>query len=94
MAKLVASVTRVLRPGIHKSGSVREGELQAEGDFPLPDRVEIEMDGGRRDPCMMYRYRDDGAFCGDTWHETLDAAFDAAESEYGLTEDDFSPAEP
>jgi hypothetical protein len=38
---------------------------------------------------MMYRYTHDGQFCGDTWHETLAAAFEQAEFEYGLTPGDF-----
>ena len=42
---------------------------------------------------MMYRYTDAGQFCGDTWHENLDAAFGEAETEYGLTENDFSNAD-
>lgn len=54
----------------------------------LPDRVEIEPepDGGH---CMMYRYGLTGEFCGDTWHEDLDAAFLQAEYEYGLGASDF-----
>lgn len=93
MTKLVAKVTRVLRPGIHKIGGVREGEVRPGAELPLPHRVEIELEGGRQDPCMMYRYTDGGEFCGDTWHETLDAAFAEAKSEYGLVEDDFSQAD-
>ena len=93
MTKFVASVTRVLRPGIHKMGGVRAGEPRPVADLPFPDRVEIEMDGGRQDPCMMYRYTDSGEFCGDTWHETLDAAFAEAKSEYGLVGDDFTQAD-
>lgn len=93
MTKLVASVTEVLRAGIHKIGGVQEGAPRPIADLPLPNRVEIEMEGERQDPCMMYRYTDAGEFCGDTWHETLDAAFDEAKSEYGLVEDDFTQAD-
>lgn len=93
MTKLIATVTRVLRPDIHKIGTVQEGELQSVTDLPLPNRVEIEMDGRRQAPCMMYRYTDAGEFCGDIWHENLEAAFAQVKFEYGLIEDDFSEAD-
>jgi hypothetical protein len=57
--------------------------------MPLPDRVEIELDGAEAQPCMMYRYTNDDEFCGDTWHETFAAALEQAEFEYGLTRGDF-----
>jgi len=56
--------------------------------MPLPDRVEIEPEPGS-EHCMMYRYTRAGEFCGDTWHEDLDAAFMQAEHEYGLSASDF-----
>ena len=93
MPKFVVSVKRDLLPGIHKIGTFQKDEFRPVADLPLPNRVEIEMDGGRQDPCVMYRYTDGGEFCGDTWHENLDAAFDKAKSEYGLIEDDFSQAD-
>ncbi len=55
--------------------------------MPLPDRVEIEPEPGT-EHCMMYRYAR-GVFCGDTWHEDMDAAFRQAEHEYGLHASDF-----
>jgi hypothetical protein len=32
---------------------------------------------------MLYRYRCDGEFCGDTWHESLQEAQEQAQYEYG-----------
>ena len=87
--RYVATVTRVLRQGIHTRGAIVHGELKTVGAMPLAERVEIELDGTEMQPCMMYRYTNDGQFCGDTWHETLAAAFQQAEFEYGLTRSDF-----
>jgi hypothetical protein len=60
-------------------------------DLPLPTRVEIELEGGPNEPCMMFRYNDAGEDCGDTWHENLTQALDQAKFEYGLGEADFDP---
>jgi hypothetical protein len=91
--KYVALVTQVLRPGIHKIGTIRNGMPEAVADLPLPNRVEIELDGGPEQPCIIYRYTDGGDFCGDTWHQNLKEAFAAAEQEYGLSEKDFAPVD-
>lgn len=87
--KYVARVTQVLRTGIHKIGALVDGTIKPVAEMPLPDRVEIEFDGEPSQPCMMYRYTQAGEFCGDTWHETLQAAFEQSEYEYGLSERDF-----
>ena len=91
--KYVARVTQILHRGIHKIGTIREGRPEAAADMPLPNRVEIELDGGPDQPCMIYRYTDGDDFCGDTWHQNLEDAFAAAEKEYGLSEKDFTGAE-
>jgi hypothetical protein len=85
----VAKVKQVLRQNIHTVGSIVDGEVHTVTSMPLPDRIEIHSDGSETQPCMMYRYTNDGQFCGDTWHETLEAAFQQAEFEYGLTHSDF-----
>jgi hypothetical protein len=85
--KYVAVVTKVLRPGIHKVGGFRDGEPVAK-DLPAPDRVEIECEGVGL-PCMMFRFTNEGEFCGDTWHESLASAFAQAKFEYGLSQEDF-----
>jgi hypothetical protein len=90
MTKYLARVTRVLHPGIHKIGTVQDGEVRPIASLPPPDRIEIEMDGGRHDPCMIFRYPETGEVCGDTWHKNLAAAFAQANFEYGLTEQDFA----
>ncbi|HEY3322431.1 MAG TPA: hypothetical protein VGP72_18355 [Planctomycetota bacterium] len=87
--KYVARVTKVLHTGIHTVGGVRDGKIETVANLPLPTFVEIELDAGPDGPCMFYRYTDDGQFCGDTWHQTLADAFEAAAFEYGLTENDF-----
>jgi len=88
MAKLVARVREILQPGIHAIGYIQDDELISGEPLPLPDRIEIEtsLDGG---DCMMYRYTRSGDFCGDTWHEDLESAFEEAEFEYGLSREDF-----
>jgi len=88
--KYVARVTQVLRTGIHKIGTVRDGKVIPIAELPLPNRVEIELKGDPSKPCMMFRYTDSNDFCGDTWHESLDAAFGQAEFEYGILPKDFS----
>ena len=85
----IARVRKVLRQNIHTVGAIVDGEIKTVSSMPLPDRIEIELDGSENQPCMMYRYTNNGQFCGDTWHETLAAAFQQAEFEYGLTRNDF-----
>lgn len=88
----MARVTVVLHPEIHKLGTIRDGRPEPVADMPLPNRVEIEIEDGPDQHCMMYRYTDADDYCGDTWHENLKAAFDMAEFEYGLSEEDFKLA--
>ena len=45
-----------------------------------PDVVLLEKHAD--EGAMLYRYTYSGAFCGDTWHETVEAAKDHAEFEY------------
>ncbi len=49
--------------------------------MPWPEVVVLEESSG--ESVMVYRYRRDGTFCGDTWHEDLAAAKDQASFEYG-----------
>lgn len=91
--KYIARVTQVLKPGIHKIGTIRDGKPVAVADMPLPNRIEIELEGEPSEPCMIYRYTDTGDFCGDTWHQNLEDAFAAAEAEYGLFAEDFTVTE-
>jgi hypothetical protein len=93
MTKYVARVTEVLRSGIHKMATLKGNEEITLVDLPLPNRVEIELESGRDSPCMMYRYTNADEFCGDTWHENLEAAFAVAKLEYGLIEADFTEVE-
>jgi hypothetical protein len=87
--KYVARVEQVLHAGIHTVGTVENGEVRVLTDLPLPDRIEIELDGSESEPCMTYRYTNDDRFCGDSWHETFEAALEQAEYEYGLEREDF-----
>ena len=89
--RYVARVSKVLHPEIHSIGTIEDGRVVRVAGMPLPTRVEIHLDGSPDEPCMMFRYDDDNAFCGDTWHQNLSEAFADAEYEYGITEDDFSP---
>ena len=85
--RYVARVTDVLHSGIHKIATSYD-PLALE-DLPLPNHVVIECDDDETNPCMMYRYTDDGRFCGDTWHENVADAFRAAAWEYGLSRQDW-----
>ena len=86
--KLVANIDKILQPGIHKIGTVIDGEIAPGADLPTPDRVVIELENPE-EPCMMFRYSKEGFFCGDTWHENLEQAFSQANFEYGLSRTDF-----
>ncbi len=87
--KHVAQVTRVLQTGIQTVGSLQNGKITPIAALPLPDRVEIVLEGGPEGPCRMYRFSKSGEFCGDTWHRTLADAYAQAAYEYGLSEEDF-----
>lgn len=52
------------------------------------DRIEIESEPGSSH-YLVCRYTKSGEFCGDTWHEDLEAAFHQANFEYGLSASDF-----
>jgi hypothetical protein len=86
--KYVARPKKYLRPGMHTVGRIADGKLIKGDAMSLPDRVEIEPEPGS-DNYFMYRYTKSGEFCGDTWHEDLEAAFDQANFEYGLSAADF-----
>jgi hypothetical protein len=60
---------------IHSWGLGSEKQFMA-----FPDVVLAEGDTAS---VMLYRYRCDGEFCGDTWHATLGDAQGQAEYEYG-----------
>ncbi len=79
--KYIAKVHKVLHPGIHRL-ITQQGRLTT-ADMPLPDYVEI--DEGPHN-AMLYRYQNDGTFCGDTWHGSLAAAKAQARYEYGILE--------
>ena len=78
-----ANVHTVLHAGIHKQVTRIQGGEYVTTDMPLPDYLDI--DAGEQD-AMLYRYQNDGTFCGDTWHENLQAARAQALYEYGIPE--------
>lgn len=55
------------------------GVGSAQQAMAFPDFVLIEGDAAS---VMLYRYRRDGEFCGDTWHASLGDAQAQAECEY------------
>lgn len=91
--KYIAQVTTVLSDGIHTIGAIDDGTIRPIADLPLPSRIEIVLEGGPSQPCMMFRYTNIGDFCGDTWHANLEDAYFQAAYEYGLCEQDFRLAE-
>ena len=86
--KLRAQVKRVLKSGIHYIGTIGEGGPVPVQEMPIPDSVIIEINDNNG-IFMMFRYTKSGEFCGDTWHENLELAFQEAEYEYGLLKEDF-----
>jgi hypothetical protein len=89
--KYVAQVSTVLHR-VQKTATFADGRPQTATGLPDPDRIEI-VPGDSAGTFMIYRYTDDGEFCGDTWHESLGDAFHQAEYEYGLRESDFQLSE-
>jgi hypothetical protein len=88
--KLIARVKQVLVPGMHQWAQRDSyGKLQYRV-MPNPDYIFIERGSGGSTSCQMHRYKDDGTFCGDTWHEDIAAAKQRAEQEYALTESEWS----
>lgn len=77
---------------IHQAAGIGHGELTETVPMPVPERIEIEVES-ETGYCAMYRYTATGEFCGDTWHESLDAAFQQANFEYGLSPRDFLMSE-
>jgi len=86
--KYVARPKEFRRPDMHTIGHISDGELITGDSLPLPDRVVIEPEPDS-DSYFMLRYTRSGVFCGDTWHEDLEAALEQANYEYGLTAADF-----
>jgi hypothetical protein len=92
MPKYVARVTEVLNQ-VQKVADLVDGEVRVLADMPAPSRVEI-IPEGPDGPYMMYRYTSAGDECGDTWHLTLEEAFQQAGYEYGLRPEDFLRRDP
>jgi hypothetical protein len=64
------------RQTIHRIGL--PGEVQKSMAFPEV----VALECGTQN-CMMYRYRANGEFCGDTWHQSVEDAKLQAQFEYG-----------
>jgi hypothetical protein len=56
--------------------------------MPFPDVLLLEGDAGG---CMIYRYRIDREFCGDSWYQSVDDAKSQVMSEYGNALGDWLP---
>jgi hypothetical protein len=82
-----AHVAHVRRRGIHMLVTCSHTGEDIRSELPLPDRVELEVDD---DGCaMLYRYQNNGTFCGDTWHECIQDAHKQAFYEYEIQEHDW-----
>ncbi|MRH01198.1 hypothetical protein [Xanthomonas sontii] len=86
--KYSATLRLLKLKNIHLAAGDDHGEPIDAISMPMPDRIEIEVEPGTG-YCFLYRYTATGQFCGDTWHENLDAAFQQASFEYGLSPQDF-----
>jgi|GEM_PF-1142829 len=81
MKSYVALVNQILR-SVQFVGLPPELSSDASHQaLPGPDVLVIEYES--EDSCMLYRYQWGGTFGGDTWHETLQKAFQQAEYEFG-----------
>jgi hypothetical protein len=87
--KYGARVTSVLHDGIHSVATGMHDHTIETIPLPVPTRVEIAV--AENGHAMLYRYQDDGRFCGDTWHATLEDAFQQAVFEYGIPIDRWQP---
>jgi hypothetical protein len=67
------------------------GANRVKGFMGFPHVVLAEGDSAS---VMLYRYRDDGEFCGDTWHASLEEAKEQAQYEYGAELGRWSPVPP
>jgi len=59
-------------------------------DFPVAVRLEISVS---KDGVFLFRFDQNGDFCGDTWHQTIEKAKDQARFEFKVTEDDWHAVE-
>ncbi len=86
--KLKASVFKANADVRHGLGAA-EFSVPAIGlkePFPLPCRVEIvSVDSG----FSLLRYDQDGRFCGDTWHQSIEEAKYQASFEFNTNEGDW-----
>ena len=76
-------------------GWPHSGWRAADPDDPdgkvLPFRLEITDDGGGH---FLFIYESlDGVFCADTWHESLEEAFAAAQDNFGITRSEWTVAQ-
>ena len=85
MTKFVAPVRRKTGKAHHSLGSVsKEGHPIAATPFAPATRAEIEPSDGASKACFLIRYDEHGSFAGDRWHESLAAAKEQAEWEFGI----------
>ena len=70
----------------HYSGFPEELEKGGRKLLPLANILVIE---GSDQGYFLYRYSSNGEFAGDTWHRTLEEAYDQAENEFDILPDDW-----
>jgi hypothetical protein len=87
--KYIARVKQVTATGVHKWASKDANGKLEETDMPSPGYVVVDAGDGVHASCMMYRFKDGGTFCGDTWHKNFAEAKKQAQYEYGLTDEDW-----
>jgi hypothetical protein len=94
MTKLVAPVRKMTGRAHHSLGTAsKEGHPIAAMPFAPATRVEIEPSDGASKACFLIRYDERGSFAGDTWHESLTAAKEQAEWEFGILMSDWREAD-
>jgi len=85
--KLQALVREIRGTTKHGIGTIGPYGPEMVREMPAAVRVEITADD---DGIFLLRFDTHGEFCGDTWHETIDEAMEAAQIEYGITASDWS----
>jgi hypothetical protein len=70
----------------HSLGTLGENGEKTIKTFSVAERIEISIG---EDGVSLVRFDQNGSFCGDTWHQTIEQAMDQAEYEFKVSRDDW-----
>jgi hypothetical protein len=60
------------------------GKVPITSEEYVPPRARVVLLAKHPDGWFLYRYSSDGAFAGDTWHQSREDALDQATFEFGV----------